>query len=140
MKKNNFIVFTKSIFAVLLIATTLILSSCSNDSITDRVKKDVDDSEWSALYYGNQYYLTFDDGEYTLSYIYDGNRESITGHYSQKGVYLTFQEITFFTHTTLALKRGNISQMGSEMIVPIYDMSTNDVLYTFEFKLEYLDD
>ena len=140
MKTSNYVVFTKTLFATLIVATTLILSSCQKDSITDRVKRNVDDSEWSTTYYGNQYYLTFDDGEYELSYTYDGRRESIEGRYTQNGVNITFQEIVFYTSTSQKLKKGIISQIGSTMVVPVYDSTTGDISYTLDFSLEHLDD
>ena len=140
MKTNNFVVSTRTLLATLLVATTLILSSCSKDSILDRVKRDVDDSEWSATHYGNQYYLSFDDGQYILDYTYDGRRVSIDGRYTQKGVNITFQEIEFLTSVSLVMKNGNITQIGSEMIVPLYDSTTGNILYTLNFQLDYLDD
>jgi len=140
MNKKNFVVFTKTILSILLFGATLSLYSCSDDFAINEVKKDVDDSEWYTTYNGHIMYLSFDDGEYTLLYTDLGERHTIRGLYTQKGLGITFQEVEFFIdNTTLLLKRGNISQIGSKMSVPIYDAATDKVVQTVEFSLEFDD-
>lgn len=140
MNKKNFVVFAKTILSILLFGATLSLYSCSDDFAINEVKKDVDDSEWHATYNYQIMHLSFDDGEYTLLYTDLGERHSTRGLYTQKGLNITFQEVEFFIdNTTLLLKRGNISQIGSKMSVPIYDAATDKVVQTVEFSLEFDD-
>jgi hypothetical protein len=103
------------------------------------VKKDVDDSEWHALYNDNIIRLSFDDGEYLLRYSYRGDNNAVRGLYTQKGLSITFQEVEFVIDQNLFLKSGNISQIGSSMSVPIYDVATGKVVQTVEFSLEFDD-
>ena len=140
MGNKYLVVFAKTILSILLFGATLSLYSCSDDFAINEVKKNVDDSEWHATYNYQIMHLSFDDGEYTLLYTSQGERHSTRGLYTQKGLSITFQEVEFFMdNTALLLKRGNISQIGSKMSVPIYDAATDKVVQTVEFSLEFDD-
>lgn len=139
MNKKNFVVFAKTILSILFLGATLSLYSCNDGFDLNEVKKDVDDSEWHALYNDNIMRLSFDDGEYLLRYTYRGENNAIKGLYTQKGVSITFQEVEFFIDQNLFLKSGSISQIGSSMSVPIYDAATGKVVQTMEFSVEFDD-
>ena len=139
MNKQNFVVFTKTILSILFLGATLSLYSCNDGFDLNDVKKDVDDSEWHALYNDNIMRLSFDDGEYLLRYSYRGDNNAVRGLYTQKGLSITFQEVEFVIDQNLFLKSGNISQIGSSMSVPIYDVATGKVVQTVEFSLEFDD-
>ncbi|MBE6195244.1 MAG: hypothetical protein E7140_05900 [Rikenellaceae bacterium] len=141
MRKNNFIVFTKTILSALLFVAALSLSSCGKEHLTELVKTNVNGSEWEALHEGDVYTLKFENGTYTFDYVYMGMANSITGDYSQSGLDIDFQHrglvSTYATYDTLSLKDGEISKVGSSMTVAVYDTVSNYEVYTLNFHLVY---
>ena len=141
MRKNNFVVFTKTILSALLFVAAISFSSCSKEHLTDTVKTNINGTEWEASHEGNVYTLTFENGAYTFDYVHMGARRSVTGEYLQSGLDITFQHRSFVsTYTTfgsLSLKEGEISKIGSNMTVTVYDVASNYVVYTLNFHLVY---
>lgn len=141
MRKNNFIVFTKTILSTLLFLAIACFTSCSKEPLTDIVKTNVSGSEWEATHEGDVYTLKFENGTYTFDYVYRGMTDSITGKYSQSGVDITFQHSDFIStysaYNSLSLKEGEISKIGSNMTVTVYDAVSDYVAYTLHFHLIY---
>ena len=129
----------KCFYLMLLCATMLMMFSCEKEEETsmDRVLKDVNGSKWLAIDGNDSFELTFNNGRYLLSYVYDGSRGGISGIYSQNNRKIQFEEKDFITYTFQRLKTGEISQYGSNMTVPVYNNNyvSKDVDYILKFTL-----
>ncbi|MBQ2844093.1 MAG: hypothetical protein IJE69_07570 [Alistipes sp.] len=130
----------KKIFYLMLLCATMgFLNSCekSEENQTDKVLTDVDGTRWLAVNDDDSFELSFDNGRYTLSCVYDGRRSGISGTYSQNNRKIQFEEKDFITYTYQRLKTGEISQYGSSITVPVYNnnLVSKDVDYILKFTL-----
>lgn len=137
MKKSYFMVFAKTVLSVLVFAAAITLSSCSKENVTDSVKTNVNGTEWEAMHEGETFTLTFANGNYTFDYAYQTQKGQVTGKFSQSGVDITFEEKNFLTYAYHTLHAGEIAQIGSNMTVSVYDVSSNHEAYTLNFHLVY---
>lgn len=129
----------KILLLMMLCATTVLMYSCGKEeSLMDKVLTNVDGSTWFTVEDGDVFELSFDDGQYTLSCVYDGRYYNVSGSYSQNNRKIQFEEKQFVTYTIQKLKTGEISQYGTTLVVPVYDdnLVSKDIAYTLEFILK----
>lgn len=131
----------RKLLNLMMICVTVLMSfmACSNDeeSLTDRVLSDVNNSRWLAVDGADSYELKFSDGIYILKCdLSNGRTFSVTESYSQNGRNITFQRKPFATYSFMTLKDGEISEYGSRMTVPVYydhNYAGTDIAFTLQF-------
>ena len=130
----------RKIFYVMLLSAAMgLMCSCEKEeeSLLDRVTTEVNGTTWKAIKDNDTFELSFNNGKYILSCIYDGRHSGASGTYTQNDRKIKFEENDFITYTFQRLKTGEISQYGSNMTVPVYDnnLVSKDVAYTLRFTL-----